>query len=134
MAESGGVTIVTEYQLGLMAIGVGILVALTIRFTGKGLSMKFQLLGATLALLGCAAGNLLTICYFIAVSEGMGFWELFTQLNPVGIPLLIIETASGMDFIFYGIAVYEGYRLSLRQIEPSDIEGVVNPGSIGNTQ
>ncbi len=115
------ITVVTGYQIGFMAIGVGFLVALTIRATGKGMSTKFQILGALLALLGCMAGNLLTVCWFIAENEGIAFLDLLVQIDPVVIPEIMISTFSGMDLVFYAIAVYEGYRLSLRSITEDEL-------------
>jgi hypothetical protein len=118
------ITVLTEYQIGFMAVGVGILVALTIRVTGKGMSQKFQILGAVLSLLGCAAGNFLTVCYFIASNEHMTLLELLPQIDPVVVPDIMISTFAGMDLLFYGIAVYEGYRLSLRQVSEDDLTGL----------
>ncbi len=119
-----GITVLTGYQIGFMAIGVGALVALSIRAAGKGLSKKFQVLGALLSLLGCAVGNFLTVCYYIAQNESMGFIEVLTAINPASIPDLMISTFSAMDALFYGIAVYEGYRLSLRQLSEAEFKAL----------
>lgn len=119
-----GITVLTGYQIGFMAIGVGALVALSIRAAGKGLSRKFQVLGALLSLLGCAVGNFLTVCYYIAQNESMGFIEVLTLINPASIPDLMISTFSAMDALFYGIAVYEGYRLSLRQLPEAEFNAL----------
>lgn len=116
-----GFTVVTDYQVGVIAIGVGFLVAFSIRVAGKGLSMKFQVLGALLALLSCVAGNFFTLCYYIAQNEGMGFFEVLTLINPAAIPELMTSTFSAMDIVFYGIAIYEGYRLSIKQVTESDL-------------
>ena len=123
------ITVITEYQIGFMAVGVGFLVAYSIRIAGKGVSSKFQILGAALSLVGCLAGNFFTLCYFIALNEGMEFLELLTQINPAAIPDLMISTFSGMDLLFYGIAVYEGYRLSLRQVSEDELRGLTQPGA-----
>ncbi len=128
-----GVTVVTGYQIGWIAVGVGFLVAFSVRFTGRGLGTRFQILGALLALLGCVAGNFLTVCSFIAQSEGMGFIEVLTRINPAAIPEIMLDTFSGMDVLFYAIAVYEGYRLSLRQVSESELEGLIDPGSVGRS-
>ncbi len=125
------ITVLTGYQIGFMAIGVGFLVALTIRATGKGLSTKFQILGAVLSLLGCMVGNFLTVCWFIAQNEAMPFFDLLTQIDPVVIPDIMISTFSGMDLLFYGIAVYEGYRLSLRAVSEQELLQLVQPGAGG---
>ncbi len=101
-----GVTIVTGYQIGYMAIGVGFLVAIAIRVAGKGLTSKFQILGALLALAGCLLGNFLTVYYFIGQNEGLGFFEVMSLINPAAIPEVMISTFSAMDLLFYGIAIF----------------------------
>ena len=125
------ITVVTGYQIGFMAIGVGLLVAFTVRAAGKGMSPKFQIAGAGFALLGCAVGNFLTVCWFIADYEQMPFVDVLTQLDPAAIPDLMISTFSGMDLLFYALAVYEGYRLSLRQVSESDLLQMTGAGAPG---
>jgi hypothetical protein len=41
------------------------------------------------------------------------------------------NTFSGMDVLFYGIAVYEGYRLSLRRLPEAEINALRYYGSTG---
>jgi hypothetical protein len=126
-----GVTVVTEYQIGFMAIGVGALIAFAIRAAGKGLTTKFQVLGALLSVLGCAAGNFLTVCYFIGQNEGMSLIQVLTLINPASIPELMGSTFSIMDVLFYGIAIFEGYRLSLRRLPEAEFNALRYYGSTG---
>ena len=51
------VTVTTKYQLGIMAIAVGLLVGLALRLGNGG--KAFGILGACLALFGCVLGNFL---------------------------------------------------------------------------
>jgi len=64
-------------------------------------------------LVGCVLGNVLSTCGFISIQESVGNWEVLGRLNPAMIVDLIVSTFDGMDLLFYGIAVYEGYKLSL---------------------
>ena len=57
------ITITIKYQIGWMAIGVGFLVGFAISYAG-GTGVGFRILGALLALLGCVAGNFLSIVAF----------------------------------------------------------------------
>ena len=49
----GAITYFSGYQIGWIAIGIGFLVGVAIRFFGKGKTMIFGISGAVLALIGC---------------------------------------------------------------------------------
>jgi len=119
------VTILTGYQIGFMAIGVGFLVGLAVQFFGKGISKTFGVMGAALALIGCLLGNYFTVVHFVSEAEGLGFFDTLSQINPAAIPELMMVTFSPMDLIFYGIAVYEGFKLSFRKITHEEIKAAI---------
>ncbi len=119
-----GITIATQFQIGFMAIGVGILVGLLVRKMGRGMTPVYGVIGAVFALLGCMAGNLLTVCWFLAENEHQSFTTVLSSLTPDAITTLLSATFNGMDLLFYGIAVYEGYKLSLRQFTEADLAGI----------
>ena len=119
------VTILTGYQIGFMAIGVGFLVGLAVQFFGKGISKTFCVMGAALALIGCLLGNYFTVVHFVSEAEGLGFFDTLSQINPAAIPELMMVTFSPMDLIFYGIAVYEGFKLSFRKITHEEIKAAI---------
>ena len=116
-----GVTVVTGYQIGWMAVGVGFLVGFTVRTVGKGVDTAFGFVGAGLALLGCGVGNLLAICGVIAAQENMAFMDVLSRLDLGVIRELMVATFNTMDLVFYGIAVYEGYKLSFRQVDQAEL-------------
>ena len=110
------ITVATNFQIGFMAVGVGFLVGYAIRVAGKGLSPTFGYVGAILALFGCLLGNYLTIIGFVAKDADMGVFELLT-LIPVDVVIdAMIENFSAIDLLFYGIAIYEGYKLSFTDL------------------
>jgi len=119
------VTVVTGYQIGFMAIGVGFLVGLAVQFFGKGISKVFGAMGAALALVGCLLGNYFTVVHFVGEAESLGFFDTLTRIKPAAIPELMAMTFSPMDLIFYGIAVYEGYKLSFRKITHEEVQAAI---------
>ena len=123
-----GVTLATGYQIGWMAVGIGFLVGFAVRGVGKGIDRVFGFLGAGLALLGCAAGNLLAVCAMIAGQEGIPFLDLLSRLDLTVTQELMVASFSPMDVLFYGIAVYEGYKLSFRQLTQEEIRTLL-PGA-----
>ena len=108
------ITVATQMQIGFMAVGVGFLVAWAVRRFGQGAHPVYGVLGAALALLGCVAGNLLSACSFLATSQGKGLMEILglVAAHPAVAGRLLEATFSGMDLLFYAIAVYEGFKLS----------------------
>lgn len=107
------ISAVTEYQIGWMAIGIGFAVGYTIRLTGSGLAPIFGIVGAALSLLGCILGNLFTIYYFIAQQEQQSFLSALTA-NLSAAHTLLASSAQPMDLLFYGLALYYGYKLSIQ--------------------
>jgi hypothetical protein len=121
------VTVATGYQIGIMAVGIGFLVGYAVRLVGKGVSQVFGWIGAGLSLLGCASGNLLALCAMVAREHGIALADVLAGLDASLIRELMIATFSPMDLLFYGIAVYEGYRLSFRQLGEQE-RSALEPG------
>lgn len=113
-----GITVTIHYQIGWMAVGLGFLVGFAIRYFGKGTSEKFGLLGAGLALFGCLLGNVLSGCGAYALDESIPFINVaFVVLTHPSLAWVYLkETFSFIDVIFYGLAIYEGYRFSFNKI------------------
>lgn len=115
------ITVVTEYQIGFMAIAVGFLVGFAVRYLGKGLDQVYGFIGGFFALLGCLLGNLFSIVGFAANELGMGYLEAFTSIDLAVIPEVMAETFSPIDLVFYAIAIYEGYKFAFRPITEEEI-------------
>jgi hypothetical protein len=115
------ITAVSGYQIGYMAIGVGLLVGVAIRAAGKGIDKQFGYLGAALSLVGCLAGNLLAMCIMAAHQLETPLMEILGSLSPKMIGQIMFDTAHPMDFLFYGIAVMAGYSYSFRRVTAEDV-------------
>lgn len=115
-----GVTVVTEYQIGWMAVGIGFLVGIAMRVTGKGIDQIFGVVGAVMSLVGCALGNLFTMAYFMADSLDLAMIDILSQMTFADVFGLLRETFQVMDILFYGLAVYFGYRYAFRQLTMDD--------------
>jgi len=117
------ITYATNYQIGFMAIGVGFLVGFVVRYLGKGISISFGIVGAAFALFGCLLGNLLTTVIVASQLEGSSLSMVLSTLlyDPTIVFEVIKATFSPIDLLFYGIAVYEGYKFSFRQISEEEL-------------
>ena len=115
-----GVTVVTEYQIGWMAVGLGFLVGIAMRTMGKGIDQVFGVVGAAMALVGCVLGNVFTIAWYISAQTGSPILDVITQMDIELMIDLITETFRVMDILFYGLALYFGYKYAFRQLTPDD--------------
>ena len=117
----GVITIATNFQIGYMAIAIGAGVGLTIRKFGNGIDLIFGIWGAIVSLFSVLLGNILSIIGFIANSEGLGYMETLIIFDYSYLPEIMAETFSIIDLLFYGIALFEGYKFSFRLITEKTI-------------
>lgn len=117
------VTVFTGYQIGWMAVGVGFLVGFAVRYFGKGMDKSFGVVGAAWSLLGCGAGNFFAVCGMVAKEQGAPLSFVLGNLNVEIAIDMMVATFSPMDLLFYGIAVYEGYRFAFRRITEEELQG-----------
>lgn len=108
----GYISYLTHYQIGWMAVCVGYAIGRLVQYTGKGRGSRFALLGATLSLITCIIGNLFAGCMLISSTHNMPPLEVLSALDMSGALSVLAEMTEATDLLFYGIAIYEGYRFS----------------------
>ncbi len=108
----GFISSLTGFQIGWMAIGIGFLVGYAVKIFGKGSEISFGFAGAVLALLGCLAGNVFAMVAMVADHEGLAFFDLFSRLDLSSALALLSEGFGPLDLLFYGVALYFGYKHS----------------------
>jgi hypothetical protein len=115
------VTDTTGFQIGWMAVGVGFLVGFAVQYLGKGIERPYQYVGATCALLGCVLGNYFAIAGTVAQDMHTDFFSVLSRI-PIDKAFGVMQTSfQPMDALFYAIAVYEGYRFSLKRLTPAEL-------------
>ncbi len=115
-----GVTYLSNYKLGALAIVLGLLVGFAVQKVGRGIDIQFRILGAVLALVCCLAGDVLAACAFLAKQQAMSFFGVLSQLHTEHILNFVKATTKEGDIIFYAIAAYEGYKLSAKKLTQAD--------------
>ncbi len=119
------VTVVSEQQIGFLAIGVGYLVGWTVRKLGQGVDKAFGVVGAVMALVGCVLGNYLSAIGFIAAEYGAGYFEVLNSFNFDDAIEIMAASFSPMDILFYALALYFGYKTSFRGLSEEELQTVV---------
>jgi len=108
------VTVLTQMELGLMAVVIGFMVGLGIQKVRKRPNKNFGILGAVLALVGCLLGNALSFVAFAAQESGGSFTAVLMTVSPASLLSAMAQNFAAMDLLFYGIAIYEGFKFGSR--------------------
>ncbi|HQN42705.1 MAG TPA: hypothetical protein PLA25_01125 [Anaerolineaceae bacterium] len=125
-AAWAAITYFTEYQIGWIAIIVGFLVGFGVRTLGKGIDKIYGIIGGVIALGSVLLGNFLASMGFLAKGLELSFLDTVLGFNYRLTFELLKETFSMIDLVFYGLAVYAGYRNSFRNITKAQLlEGAV---------
>ncbi len=106
------ITVTTKYQIGYMAIAIGFLVGYAVKFSGRGNTITFGIIGAIFSLFGCVLGNYLSLIGFISADAHLSFFQTLSTISPSLVFKFMIEQFQFMDIVLYGIAVYEGFKFS----------------------
>ena len=122
----GIVTVVTDFQIGYMAVAIGAGVGYTIRLVGKGVSQIFGFWGGAIAFVSVVLGNVFSIMGIIANYQDVSLVETMLYMDYSYLPQFMSETFSPIDLLFYGIAIYEGYKFSFRVLTQEELEKIRN--------
>ena len=107
------VTVLTNYEIGIMAVAVGFMVGKAIAAVANSRNTAYGVLGAVCSLLGCVLGNLLSAIGFYAHARHIAYFDALGMVNPAVAIRLMTIMFSPMDLLFYAIGIYEGYRFSI---------------------
>ena len=97
-----------------LKIASGVALGLGAPMAAAGLITATVAFGQAMEGLGCALGNLLAACGMVSIELDTSLLGVLGRLDADMATELMTVTFTPMDLLFYGIAIYEGYRLSLR--------------------
>lgn len=126
-----GAVVITGYQLGILAIGVGWLIAgAVVMGSGGKRGPAFQLISVILIVIAMGLSQYLIVRHFLNLELVKNGYEQLPLLVPLGSILEIIWLSIKEDpliLLFWGIAVYEGIKIpaakAIKDLEPVE-EGV----------
>jgi hypothetical protein len=110
-----GITILSGWQIGLVAVGVGYLVGLgTVIGSGNKTGIRLQLLSATVSLITIIMGEYFIANHYVhqALNE-LGITNISYFINPVWVfeSLFEVLKEDPITLLFWGIAVYVGFSI-----------------------
>ena len=109
------ISLITDYQVTYMAIGIGLIVGFAVRYSGQGYRWKYGLIGAIYSFLSIIVGNLLMVTLYVSHSENIQFSDLLLSLDFSVILAILWSIFKPSDLLFYGIAIYLGFKISYRR-------------------
>lgn len=109
----GLISVSTGRQIGFMPIAIGFLVGFAMR-QGKGVRPIFGIIGAALSLISCVLGDFFSIIGYVSQDYNMSYFDALTSVNYGEIFSIMLENVMSMTALFYGFALYEGYKFSFR--------------------
>ena len=118
------ITVITGSQIGYVAIGLGILVGFAVKFGGKGLTPVYGVIGALLAVVSCILGNYFSGVGFVASEGDLSYTETMKLLPIFSTIPLMLQELDPMDFLFFGLAGYFGYKFSIRSLDEDDLAAI----------
>jgi hypothetical protein len=108
------VTVVTEHEFSLVAIGVGALVGLAM-FSARPTNAGIAAVAALLTVIGCALGEFLAVPAYVARKGGIGFGRLIDlELHH---PKLYFDSLDGKTYLFWAIGAVAAFSMVLRRIK-----------------
>jgi len=108
------------FSYGFAAAGVGIAIGFFMGFLGRGVSMKFSVVAAVYAIVGCILGNLFVKMWNQAQGSASSLSDVL-QNNPLSV--LARWSLSGLSLIhlvFWFVAVFAAVFLAKRSLSRSE--------------
>ena len=115
------ISVTTGYQIGYLAIGIGAIVGVAMRFTGKGIDQIFGISGGIIAIFSCFIGNYFSIVGYFSNQQGVDFFEILSLIGYDGFLTIMQESFRFIDLVFYGIAAGAGYKFAFRAFTEGDL-------------
>lgn len=107
-----GIVVLTNYQIGLVAVGVGFLVGLAVTVgSGGRRGLPLQIVSVAITLPAMALGEYLVVRHFVAAEQAVPW------LLPPGVMLKLVVAgleADPLTLLFWAIALWTAFKLPSR--------------------
>jgi hypothetical protein len=112
-----GMSALLDLQVGWMAIVVGALVGVLMRFLGRGIDLQVSIAAVLFAALGMAAGDLASGCAAAArQSRDLGFLDQVARLNLDSALAILKGSLEVLDLVFRGTGLVVAFLVSRRRV------------------
>ena len=105
-----------DYAYGFAAAGIGVIVGLSMRFVGRGLSPKFGVLAAAYTIAGCVLGKGFAAVMRVAASRGISPLEVAKDDGLRELAVMSTRGFSLVDLVYWFVAVFCAVFLAKRPL------------------
>jgi hypothetical protein len=109
------ITVVTNFEIGWEAVGVGFLVGYGVRKLGGGIDPVFGYIGAILAGFGIALGNIVTGMIVVSKYDHIPLLTIASKMSGPMAWTFLTASFTPVDVLFYAFGIYYGFRYSIRR-------------------
>ena len=109
-----GITLAAGWHVGYVALGIGALVGLAIRFAGRGSHIIYGVMGVVFTLLSCLVGEI-GVAIQSATTPQFDFYAVLMRVDLAAMVANIITQTSPMMAVVYAVGLLEAYKLSIRK-------------------
>lgn len=107
---------VNEHRYAYMAILLGLLIGLGVRFLGRGRNdVRFGIIAVLLVIIGSFAGNIFSALAPIADAFGMNYLDIITSFDFQYLLGFLQDRFVYPDIAFYALAIFFAYRFSFKK-------------------
>jgi len=109
------ITVITKYQIGYIALGIGFVVGYLVQRLGNGNNLLFGLIGGIFSLIACVVGDLFSMIVFVADEYNESYFTILSGLSFSDCIYILQNSIQPMSIFFYAIAGYTGFKFAFKK-------------------
>ena len=120
-AAAYGITVATwAFSSGFAAAVIGIVIGLSMRFLGRGISTKFSVVATAYTIIGCVLGILFRVVVELAVASATSPFDVLRNQSLSNLAERSVHYFSPVDLVYWFVAVFCAVFLAKRSLSRSE--------------
>jgi hypothetical protein len=107
-----GITFITGWHPGLLALVIAVMVGASVRMSGRGSHFTFGVIGVAFTLLSCLAGEI-SVSLQLATTPVFDLYGVLMHVDLISLSIAIINQITPVMMVIYGVSAYLAYTLSI---------------------